>query len=108
VQEFVGSWSWVESSGGIAGVTLTPASTGETMTVRFGPDGVAELARNGALVRSVTFTTGASRDASTWTVMYDEPLFGGFSSQAASLSGDTLTLVDDCCDGFVYRFERLR
>ena len=49
VELLEGSWTWVESSGGITGETSTPASTGETMTLRFlGADSV-ELTRNGVL-----------------------------------------------------------
>lgn len=107
-QELVGSWNWVESSGGIAGITMTPESTGGTMMLRFRAEGVVELLRNDAVERSVVFTTTATKEDSTWEIFYDEPLFGGFESQTAALMGDTLILADGCCDGFVYRFERVR
>ncbi|HBS12147.1 MAG TPA: hypothetical protein DEO36_06315 [Flavobacteriaceae bacterium] len=31
--QLVGSWNWLESSGGIAGSTTTPTSTGNTISV---------------------------------------------------------------------------
>jgi hypothetical protein len=34
-ESLVGSWIWVESTGGFAGMTRTPASTGETLTLAF-------------------------------------------------------------------------
>jgi len=107
-QELVGSWNWVESSGGIAGITMTPESTGGTMMLRFHPEGMVELVQNDAVERSVAFTTTATKEASTWEILYEAPLFGGFESQTAALTGDTLILADGCCDGFVYRFERVR
>ena len=100
-----GSWTWVESTGGIAGGTRTPASTGETMSLRFlGTDSV-ELTRNGVLEGATTYRLLSSDDGGTTVIEYAEPLFG-FDSQALTVGDDVLVLIDDCCDGFAYRFER--
>jgi hypothetical protein len=100
-----GTWAWVESTGGIASVTLTPASTGDSMTLRFTVSDEAELFRNGSLVRTVGFvTTPGPRGA--FEIRYDEPLMG-FESQMATLpTSHDLTLMDPCCDGFVSRWVR--
>lgn len=75
LEELAGSWRWLNAVGGIAGQTRTPASTGETMTLRFLEGDSVELKRNGELA-------------------------------VATVSADTLILVDPCCDGFTYRFLR--
>jgi len=104
--QIVGSWTWIESTGGIAGVTRTPDSTGEMLALRFESNGVVQVFRNGQFERAVGYTTTPSRDDATLSVQYDEPLFG-FDSQTVSLPDrDTLVLTDPCCDGFAYRFGR--
>ncbi|MDA0329186.1 MAG: hypothetical protein O2958_09285 [Gemmatimonadetes bacterium] len=107
-EHLAGSWNWVESSGGIAGVTLTPASTGETMTLRFPSAGLVELIRNGAFVRSSTYTLTPVLEEDSFGIEYEPPLLGFETQTGTLLRGDTLVLADGCCDGFVYRWVRAR
>ena len=101
-----GSWTWVESSGGITGETFTPASTGETMTMQFlGADSV-ELTRNGVLAGATTYQLLLQDDGGTTVIEYAQALFG-FPSQGLFVGEEELILRDDCCDGFVYRFQRV-
>ncbi len=100
-----GSWTWVESSGGIAGGTRTPASTCETMSLRFlGTDSV-EVIRNGAVQGATTYRLRSSDGGATTVIDYAQGIFG-FDSQELSLTLDVLLLIDGCCDGYAYRFER--
>ena len=100
-----GEWTWVESSGGIAGGTRTPASTGETMSLRFlGTDSV-EVMRNGALQGATTYQLRSSGVGATTLIDYRQAIFG-FDSQQLSLTLGVLLLIDGCCDGYAYRFER--
>jgi len=100
-----GDWTWIESSGGIAGEARIPTSTGETMSLRFlGADSV-ELTRNGALEGATTYQLQSSDGGATMTIEYAQGIFG-FASQGLSVTQDELILSDGCCDGFVYRFER--
>jgi len=102
----VGSWVWIESSGGIAGVTLTPASTGETMAIDFTAGGEARLSRNGTIERTVDFDTSPGAEKGSLVVSYGEPLWG-FDTQTATFPDSaTLVLTDPCCDGFTYRYVR--
>lgn len=108
----VGSWTWVEASGGIAGVRITPASEGVQRRVVMGSR-EASLFQDGTLVRASAYrlTVGdpdgsfAGRDVVRW----DVPLLGGFEEQGVALPHpDTLVLADGCCDGFVWTFARAR
>ena len=100
-----GNWTWIESSGGIAGGTRTPASTGETMSLRFlGADSV-EFTRNGDLQGATTYQLRPSDDGATTVIEYAQAIFG-FGSQGLSVTQDVLVLSDGCCDGYVYKFER--
>ena len=100
-----GEWTWVESSGGIAGGTRTPASTRETMSLRFlGTDSV-EVIRNGALQGAATYQLRSSDGGAMTVIDYTQAIFG-FDSQQLSLTLDVLLLIDGCCDGYAYRFQR--
>ena len=104
----LGTWSWVEATGGIAGQTITPASTGQTIVLRFREEQV-DLVRNDELERTVEYERVAEPGGSDLELTYDGPLLGGFESQTANISQeDVLILTDPCCDGFEYRFERIR
>lgn len=103
----LGTWRWVESTGGIAGVTLTPASTGDSMTLRFRAGGEVQLFQNGILVREVGFIVGAGPAQGALEIFYDEPLMG-FATQIATFpSSQDLVLTDPCCDGFVHSYVRV-
>lgn len=105
-EPIIGAWEWVESTGGIAGMTLTPASTGETRSVRFSASGVARLYVDGLETRAVGFAVRQGGERGSLEILYDEPLMG-FESQTATFpSVDVLVLTDPCCDGFVSRFTR--
>jgi len=105
VELLEGSWTWVESSGGIAGETRTPESTGETMTLRFlGADSV-ELTRNGVLAGATTYQIFFYDDGGSTEIEYAQPLFG-FASQGLYVGEAELILRDGCCDGFVYEWRR--
>lgn len=105
-EQLLGSWTWVEATGGIAGETRTPASTGETMTLRFLPGGGVELHKNGRLELATAFTLETADDGGTTLIRYVTPPFGFEVQTVVFPDRDTLILIDDCCDGFTYRFTR--
>ena len=41
--QLIGTWNWVESSGGIDGRTETPISTGNTMKIEFSSNSVKKI-----------------------------------------------------------------
>ena len=105
-QQLEGDWDWVESSGGIAGMTHTPASTGETMRLSFSATGIVELVRDGVLAAATTYVTELAADGGSPVVRYGQSLHG-FEVQTVAFDGDdVLVLIDPCCDGFTFRFSR--
>jgi len=106
----VGTWSWVEATGGIAGQTTTPESTGSEMTLVLSPSGTARLLRSGVSPQVASYGVVQMDGAGgpVWEIRFDPPLFA-FEMQTARLPRqDELVLVDPCCDGFMWRFERSR
>lgn len=104
-----GTWRWVEASGGIAGVTITPESSGQSMTVVLGADGLARLYGSDVPDRVVHYEVVERTTVSepVWDIFYDEPLLGFDSQIATQPATDVLLLFDPCCDGFTWRFERV-
>jgi hypothetical protein len=100
-----GNYEWVRSSGGIAGVTMTPAS--ENYRVRFSFSGNQVTAfRNDSLKATSTVTVRG--DEVTYQPSISVFVFdGGIDVQTIrKLPGDTIALADPCCDRFEHVFVR--
>lgn len=104
--DLLGEWEWVESTGGIAGVTNTPASTGHTQTLIFRPDGTLEIRRDGAPWMTLAFEIVSHSEPGEWELRYSG-VTNGFDSQHVSVRRHLLVLTDPCCDGFVNRYVRV-
>jgi len=106
----VGTWSWVEATGGITGQTTTPESTGSEMALILSSSGTARLLRSGVSPRVVSYRVVEMDGAGgpVWEIRF-EPSLLAFETQTATLPRhDELVLTDPCCDGFMWRFERAR
>jgi hypothetical protein len=107
IDRLAGTWRWIASSGGIAGITVTPASVNYTAQIRFNGSHVTVL-RNDSVKASTTFTIRGDSMISYQSAL---PVFvygGGVDAQRLSMSGDTLVLNDPCCDLFSHLFVRVR
>ena len=65
-----------------------------------------ELFRDGVSQVRTTVTYFASDGGGTDNIAYEPALFGLESSEVSLVPGDTLLLIDPCCDGFVRRWVR--
>lgn len=106
IDRLAGTWRWIESTGGIAGMKVTPASVNYTAQLRFAGSQVTVL-RNDSVKGSTTFRLHGD------SISYQSalPVFvygGGMESQRLAMSGDTLVLNDPCCDLFTHMFVRVR
>jgi len=105
----VGSWSWQKSVGGIAGVTLTPQSTGHTQGLVFRSYGICERYRDDTLIVAGQYSIAREK---TWAfpdtvaVIYYQNNWQ--EPQATQIRGDTLELVDLCIDCFGHTYVRVR
>jgi hypothetical protein len=106
VDQLVGEWLWIDATDGIAGVTLTPTSEGYDQSLLFTGSGEVELFRDGVSQARTQFTYFVGDDGGSDNIGYSEGLFGFPSSLVDLIPGDTLLLIDPCCDGFVRRWIR--
>ena len=111
VDRLEGRWEWLTASGGIAGWTITPATQGYTMELRFLDDGDAELYRNGALQSTADYRIVVGREDGSFAgrdvVRFTPALLGWEEMGLALADADRLLLVDGCCDGYAYTFVRV-
>lgn len=103
----VGTWSWIESVGGIAGVRLTPESEGYTKTHVYSPDSIFLGFRNDSLmiVAKYSITRKLVWDKYMADVLQvDEQI-----EKIIKFRGnDTLSLGDHVVDGFGHLFVRIK
>jgi hypothetical protein len=105
--ELIGKWNWVSSTGGIAGSTYTPETTGETIILEFTTDSVYKQFRNDSLIVDCKFSIIQSES------IYDHEITDmiecdGYLRRSFSFttSGD-LILADEAYDGFTSQYERI-
>ena len=96
--KIIGNWDWIGSSGGIAGTTATPESTGDERKLEISKDSIKSYL-NGAL-NSKTKYTVETRES----LLFNEPrkmiISGNGFKQIIDFQGDTLVLIGDCNDCF--------
>ena len=97
-QTLIGKWNWVKSTGGIAGSTYTPESTGENIKLIISSDSIKRY-KNGDLLSKVKYTIELRDiDGESRELIVPEPL--GIT-QFFELNKNKLTLIDYCNDCFV-------
>jgi len=113
-QPFAGSWRWVRSQGGIAGVEITPATEGYVIRLEFDGLGGVRAYRNDTLIATAGYTALERLEHSgvAWEVTYDPELpaflFDVLDLTTARRTGDVLILADPCCDRWVHTLEDAR
>lgn len=98
-----GKWSWFKSSGGIAGQTYTPQSTGEIRTIEFINDSIFKQYRNGALLIETTYALTNIQGRDEVFIKYKE---GRITSYIVFQDKNTLILADYADDGFEHSYRR--
>jgi len=96
-----GQWNWVKSTGGIAGSTYTPESTGENRMLIISSDSIKYFT-NGDLLSKLKYTIEL-RDVYGESRELIVPEFLGIT-QFFELNENKLTLIDYCDDCFVNEY----
>lgn len=101
-----GFWYWIQSTGGIAGITQTPATVGYTRIFAFDGFGNFYEFRNNVLFNRARYT-----------LVFKTTIFGT-TSQVLEITGypdmvvsfpnfGTMTLTENVFDGFTHTFVRI-
>lgn len=103
--QVLGNWEWIQSSGGIAGTTETPDSTGNSIMLEITRTAIKQFI-NGTL----SFETGYSIKSQESTI------FGGIRNmiiyengfkQSFERVGNKLFLSGECNDCFLSEYEKV-
>lgn len=106
--QIVGKWRWVQSVGGIAGLTLKPSAT-DTRQMNFGADSKFELLMNNKVVSFATYKlTNGKSITSQESVPLIEFENDGFMKMSYQLKTDSLFLFDEVYDGFGSTYVRIK
>lgn len=101
--ELQGYWEWVSSTGGIAGITLTPESTKTRKSIYIGND-------------FISFYEGGRQRVDTFVIQNKKSIYNHkevpmlvFENYHKSfeVKGDILELRDEVYDGFVHIYKRV-
>lgn len=108
-----GSWTWVASTGSIAGVTITPESSGKRMQVEFTAEEVFNKFVDGKNVYTSPYALQEKDSIVQYTTLaLFESVGLGFDHQVEQQfkleGGDKLWLIDPCCDNFLFEFVRIK
>jgi len=99
-----GKWDWMQSTGGFAGQTYTPQSTGETVAIEFDNDSIFRQYINGNLDFETTYELKKVEGYSELFIFYKNE---NSASIISTLENNTLILLDYGVDGYerTYRKE---
>lgn len=103
IPELKGTWEWVSSSGGIAGSTLTLASTGVFKYIYIG-DNVISFYENGVQKEAKTFVIQSKKSIYSHKAV---PMMVFKNHQNSfELKENILVLKDEVCDGFMHLYRK--
>ncbi len=99
----VGTWKWVLTTGGIAGVHQTPASTGHSLTYTFRADSTANILTD---TSNVNTTYAIEHDTAFLTSggVTDFLKVQGILLGIMSSHNDTMIITQDFVDGFYFYY----
>lgn len=99
-KKLVGTWSWISSSGGIAGITATPASTGKNIDLKFTSDGKYFYYTNGIISNEGTYTFSTKKSIVDGIDKKSIVFSAGGEMIIAQIDNTNLYLDDNYYDGF--------
>ncbi len=99
-KNLIGTWSWVSSSGGIAGTTATPASTGKNIDLKFTSDGKYFYYTNGIISSEGTYKFSTLKSIVDGTIKKSIIFSAGGEMIIDKIDNTNLYLSDNYFDGF--------
>ncbi|WP_332028379.1 hypothetical protein [Kaistella sp.] len=105
-EQFVGTWSWAATTGGIGNINDTPSSTGIQRTITFTETYIYTVKENGATVSEGTYNLLIEVTPNE----HKEKLFIDFSNYpdvfVDGIDSSNLYLGDHTNDGYSYHYKK--
>ncbi len=102
-----GGWVWIEATGGVAGVTLTPETEGFTRGLVIATPNQITLIQAEQIQVATTLEFVPENGTEPAQLRYALPLLGVTQQTVEFNAEGNLVLTDPCCDGFAYVWRRL-
>ena len=99
-----GEWVWVESSGGLAGITETPESTEKEIIIQISNNSIKQFI-NGNLESENSYKI-VKRESALFGDVREIMVYDNGFRQIVSISGNHLNLTGDCHDCFQSEYVR--
>lgn len=106
INNIYGKWNWVQSSGGIAGTTITPKSEGYVGTLEITNDNTFSTYHNSILQFHDSFTLSKDTSKNTNYAGFVTFKTNGTTNLVKRATRDTLIIGDDFADGFTALYVR--
>ncbi|GAB2607976.1 hypothetical protein GCM10027035_00240 [Emticicia sediminis] len=103
-----GEWRWVSSTGGIAGTTTTPASTGYERKLILTSDLKYSRFKNSSLEKSGTYEITKAKSIYKTELVDFIKFSDGTSLVIMNQSANELSLADNFYDGFGEVYQRIK
>lgn len=100
------TWSWTSSTGGIAGITNTPTSTGKNIDLIISSDNKYSVYTNGKISSQGTYTIGTQKCIHDNTVKNVIVFSNDTSMMIEQIDTINLFLSDEFYDGFSVSYVR--
>ena len=105
-EQFVGTWNWAATTGGIGNINDTPASTGIQRTITFTDTYIYTVKENDAMVSEGTYNLLKE----VTPTEHKEKLFIDFSNYpdvfVDGIDASNLYLNDHTADGYSYHYKK--
>ena len=105
-EQFVGTWNWAATTGGIGNINDTPASTGIQRTITFTDTYIYTVKENDATVSEGTYNITKE----VTPTEHKEKLFIDFSNYpdvfVDGIDASNLYLGDHTADGYSYHYKK--
>ena len=112
-EQLTSTWDWVQSTGGIDGRSITPATEGYKRTITFEKNGVYSEGRDGKQTSQMKYTVSQGKSIYSDTAYLVDYRSSGKEKQPRSIrqsvrfgGTDTLFLNDECYDCFEHVYTR--
>lgn len=117
LEKLFGKWEWLESSGGIAGRSMNPSTTGHPRTVEFTKNGLYKVYEKDKLLYKIEYSISVSTPANSLSnkvflikyknaSRYQKNTGSMIPQSLRFIATDTLYLVDWCADCFGHSYAR--
>lgn len=106
IDQFVGTWKWASTNGGLSNINETPQNTGKTVTLNFTNDNKYSIIENGKTINEGTYKTylEVTNTDHVQRVFID---FSNYPDKAVrSVTSTELNLYDDAADGLNYLYTK--